>query len=229
MRDKAQSGKVHIWAGIVILLAVLLFRTMDCFAAVWPPVKEDEKEFLRWYEEHKNEDARYVLSGDLWLTLGTEEQPIILDGSGHIQIECGPYAVVAASPVVLDNENLRITETGGIALVVNSGQAVSLYNGKISAADGTGILLSGEIRTDPQRGDFHIEATGESCTGVYYSGGGALNYPVYTSAVQEPDRSEGYIVSWGTFPLRTVISPSPALVMPMESMEAEQSRLVTVS
>ncbi|MBU9745044.1 hypothetical protein KTH81_14550 [Lachnospiraceae bacterium ASD3451] len=194
MRDKAQSGKVHIWAGIVILLAVLLFRTMDCFAAVWPPVKEDEKEFLRWYEEHKNEDARYVLSGDLWLTLGTEEQPIILDGSGHIQIECGPYAVVAASPVVLDNENLRITETGGIALVVNSGQAVSLYNGKISAADGTGILLSGEIRTDPQRGDFHIEATGESCTGVYYSGGGSA------------ELSGLYIRSSGTGQIRGVYS-----------------------
>lgn len=172
MRNKAQSRKVHIWAGIVIVLAVVLLNTSDCFAIVWPPVREDEQEFLKWYEEHKNEDARYVLSGDLQLTLGTEDQPILLDGTGHIDIVCGRYAIVAASPLVLDNENLLITETGGIALVVNSGGTVALYNGKISVSSGAGIMLSsGEIRTDPQKGEFQIEATGESCTGVYCSGG----------------------------------------------------------
>ena len=171
MRNKARSKRVHLWAGIVIVLAVVLINTSNCFAFIWPPAREDEQEFLKWYEEHKNEDARYVLSGDLQLTLGTGEQPILLDGTGHINIECGPYAIVAASPLVLDNENLLITETGGIALVVNSGETVALYNGKISVSSGAGIMLSGEIRTDPQKGEFYIEATGDSCTGIYYSGG----------------------------------------------------------
>ena len=157
---------------LMVMLGLLFVNTSACKA--WgPPKLEDEEQFLQWYEENKNIDgAVYQLSGDLKLTMGSEEAPIVWDGLGDVTIECGSHLILVDSSLVLNNPNLKITGTYFTVLMLRHG-LLTLEQGKIEygGSDGAVIQVQGGMLAGPsQRGQFTLCTSPDAreVTGIVY-------------------------------------------------------------
>lgn len=155
----------------ITVLSLILVQSVSCFAWV-PPKTEDEEKFLAWYDKHKNDaDAVYTLSGDLKLTKGTGDDPIRLDGSGKIRIDCGAHGIIANSKVVIDNPNLTINGKYMFVLMTNSddSQLILKRGTIINEADYACAVqvVRGVLQTSSDPSDwFKIRIKGQDVSGI---------------------------------------------------------------
>lgn len=159
------KGRVNILIFLSFSLLLLLFPSMKVQAVFQSD--ENEQVFLEWYEEHKNINfSTYRLQGDLHLSSGSEEQPIMLDGSGVLDLECNGFSIYIESNVVINHPKLYITtnrKAEGPLLILKSKD--SQTNAKLSLQQG-GIygeqiglqIISGELKAPLVEKQFNIVA-----------------------------------------------------------------------
>ncbi len=157
---------------LMVMLGLLFVSTSACKA--WgPPKLEDEEAFLQWYEENKNNDgAVYQLSGDLKLTKGSEESPLMWDGQGKVTIDCGNHLILAESSLVINNPNLKITGSEYCVIMVRN-ETLTLEQGKIEYAGTEGLILQvqgGKLAGPSRRGQFTLcnSENARDVTGIVY-------------------------------------------------------------
>ena len=157
---------------LMVMLGLLFVNTAVCKA--WePPKLEDEEAFLQWYGDNKNNDgAAYQLSGDLKLTKGSEESPLMWDGQGKVTIDCGNHLILAESSLVINNPNLKITGSEYCVIMVRNG-TLTLEQGKIEYAGTEGLILQvqgGKLAGPSRRGQFTLcnSENARDVTGIVY-------------------------------------------------------------
>ena len=151
-------------AGVLILLLCGFSRPVTA--------KAEEAEFLSWYEDNKNKDgATYALTDTLYLTAGTEENPVRLGGTGKVEIDCGMHEIIIKGNVLIDNPGLEIKGNSFFVVMVNGNDAgLALQQGciRLDSEWGTGIQVNlGGLR-GPGEGDvFTICGKGGDLTGIF--------------------------------------------------------------
>lgn len=148
-----------------VFLCFVLICPSLCPAWGWGMQKEET--FLEWYAEHKDTGGEFTLGGMMRLTSGTKHNPIILDGTGKIKINCGRNEILVACPVVIDNPQLEFVGNGASVFVVNSQEAdLRLINGSLSLQGETGILYTnGTLSCEYPQGYQPVGDAGEDRTG----------------------------------------------------------------
>lgn len=158
-----------------LLGVILLTMAQPVSCSAWgPPKTEDEEKFLEWYEKHKNDqNAVYTLTGDLKLTKGTKEDPIRLDGSGKVRIDCRDHGMIVNSRVIMDNPDLTVSGNYMFVIMENSADShLMLKRGTIlnESDDACAVqVIRGTLKTSSDPSDrFSIQIIGKNITGIYH-------------------------------------------------------------
>lgn len=83
LQERLEMKKFFV--AIVVLMSFMLFPGTVCEAFEEEP-KEDS--FSSWYEENKNNDGAIFELKDMEVC---RDEPVVLDGTGKITIDCGEY------------------------------------------------------------------------------------------------------------------------------------------
>lgn len=156
---------------IILSISTLLIPSKAQAAS---ETKNSLQRFLDWYAEHKNSGGEYFLDENLVLSTGTLNTPILLDGTGGIELYCNDYSLIVQSNVVIDNKNLFISSKNNknpaVILKDNgvlSNARLTLKNGTIIARSTVGLYISsGELICPQGKDRFTISSWGESPTGL---------------------------------------------------------------
>ena len=145
-------------AAVVVFFLVSLFAPGFCAFAMGERFfeVENEADFLKWYEDHKDSGGEFTLKGALRLSSGTAGEPIVFDGEGEIRIRCAGFSIDVISPVVFDNPNLTIVNNQGFSTVVvcDRDALLLLFQGNIvNTGGGIGVeFMEGSVITKREPG-----------------------------------------------------------------------------
>lgn len=192
----------YICQSKAILLCTLLmgvfFLSTLCISAqaiVFP--SGNDSEFLNWYNENKDTDhAVYTLQNDLRLRSGTADSPILLDGLGHVTIDCGPNTLLINSDVVIDNPNLTIKGENIFVVLVNNQCTLALKRGAICLEGESGSAVAftsgnGTLAVPEGGSRFTVTARGRDVTGLYYFGSPDVTISNLDIQIQGTEISKG--------------------------------------
>lgn len=153
-------------AVVLFLLCLLTLWGSSGTALGWVMPSQNEDEFLQWYEEHKDIGGEFTMSQRLTLKSGTADEPIILDGSGKIKINCGRSGtILIASPVIMNNPNLEIISEASSGIVMNSEDGdLRLISGSLEVCGDMGIFcMAGELHCGyPSAAAFSVSSPSEA-------------------------------------------------------------------
>lgn len=165
-------NKIRRISCLLILMTGLFFMWGGSCKAWGPQKPENAESFSKWYEENKNNDgAVYHLSGDLKLTKGTKDSPIVWDGQGTVTIDCGGYSILVDSNLLINNPNLKILGKNFFVIMVRTDGVLTLEQGTVDfeGEDGTIVQVMNGNLVSPQPGNrFHITGHGNNVTGLQY-------------------------------------------------------------
>lgn len=162
-------NKKYMAAILPILCALALWMSAGA-AFGWGMPSQNEAEFLQWYEAHKEMGGEFTLSRMMTLKSGTADEPIILDGTGKIKINCGRGGdILIASPVIINNPNLEIVSEASSGIVMSSEEGdLRLINGSLEVYGDTGIFcLAGKLHCGyPSAAAFSASSPSEATPSV---------------------------------------------------------------
>lgn len=163
LQERLEMKKFFV--AIVVLMSFMLFPGTVCEAFEEEP-KEDS--FSSWYEENKNNDGAIFELKDMEVC---RDEPVVLDGTGKITIDCGEYGFVVGCTMTIDNPNLTIKGHGDFVFLANSHSSqLMLRRGEVNyEGGGKGIIATGGSITSGCDGadSFFIHASGANPTAVF--------------------------------------------------------------
>lgn len=154
--------------------------------------------FSSWYEENKNNDgARFELK-DVEVC---REEPVVLDGTGKITIDCGEYGFVVGCAMTIDNPNLTIKGHGDFVFLSNSPSSqLMLRRGEVNYEGcGKGIIITGGSITSGcgVADSFFIHASGEDPTAVFLGTRDTCSFQGVRILAEGNGRANGIYGTWG--------------------------------